>query len=197
MNNPLTAFVADRICASSKMTERRAALIPLARGRVVEIGAGSGLNLRHYGPEVEHVWAVEPSTAMWALARDVPARVEHVHASAEAVPLPDHLADTVVVTWTLCSVRDPARAVTELRRLLTPDGTLIFAEHGRAEDARVRWWQERLDPIWRRVSGGCSMSRDTLALLRGGGFDVSGATAGWVPGTRVLSWQTWGTARLG
>lgn len=187
-------------CSSQALDRQRAELVPLARGRVVELGAGAGMNLPHYTDAVERVWAVEPSPGMWrrAAPRVAGAQrpVEHIAASAEAVPLPDGMADTVVVTWTLCSVTDPARALAEVRRLLAPGGRYVFAEHGRARDAGVQAWQARLDPAWRWLSG-CSLTRDVLGGLADAGFVTERVEEGFLPGPRLLGWQTWGVARLG
>lgn len=192
---PLT----DRVCGNASLRDRRQRVVPLARGRVVELGSGSGHNLPFYDRgAVERVWAVEPSMAMWERARPRLATappVTHLHASAELIPLGDEVADTVVVTWALCSIADPSRAVAEALRVLKPDGALLFAEHGRAPDADVRRWQDSLNPAWSRLSGGCNLNRDAPALIAAAGFTIDRVEAGYEPGARPFSFNTLGVAR--
>jgi ubiquinone/menaquinone biosynthesis C-methylase UbiE len=195
----LLAPLTDRVCASGANAKHRARVIPRARGRVVELGAGSGLNLPFYDRgAVETLWAVEPSREMWRLAAsrlaDAPF-ARWVSSSAERIPLDDGVADTVVVTWALCTIPDPARALAEARRLLKPDGVLLFAEHGRAPDADVRAWQDRINPVWSRLSGGCNLNRDAPALIASAGFTVDELEAGYLPGARPFTFNVRGVAR--
>ena len=195
---PLTSWV----CSSGLHPDRRQRLVPRARGRVVELGAGSGHNLPFYDRRaVEHVWAVEPSHAMWRLARPrlvgAETFVEHVPTSAENIPLEDALADTVVVTWALCSIPQPELALAEARRLLKPGGLLLFAEHGRAPDPEVRRWQDRINPVWTRFSGGCHLNRDVPTLIAEAGFELEGVEAGYLPGSRPFSINVLGAGRRG
>ena len=122
--------------------------------------------------------------------------IEFLAASAEAVPLPDGSVDTVVMTWTLCTIPDPGRALSEMRRVLRGDGRLIFVEHGRAPDLRVARWQDRLTPAWRRIAGGCHLNRAIGALLEAGGFEVPEMECGYVRGPRVSAYLYRGAARL-
>jgi len=175
-------------------------VVPRASGRVVELGAGSGHNLPYYDRSaVERVWAVEPSLEMWQLAMPRLAQavppVEHVAASAEAVPLDDGVADTVVVTWALCTIPHPDVALAEARRLLKPGGLLLFAEHGRAPDAGVRRWQDWLNPVWTRFSGGCNLNRDVHELLKGAGFSLEGVEAEYLPGMKPFNFNVLGAGR--
>lgn len=195
---PLTSWV----CSSGLHPDRRQRLVPRARGRVVELGAGSGHNLPFYDRRaVEHVWAVEPSHAMWRLAgprlAGAESFVEHVPTSAENIPLEDALADTVVVTWALCSIPQPERALSEARRLLKPGGLLLFAEHGRAPDPEVRRWQDRINPVWTLFSGGCHLNRDVPTLVTQAGFELEGVEAGYLPGSRPFSFNVLGAGRRG
>lgn len=155
-------------------TIERRRLIPRAAGVVLELGAGSGLNLRHYGGGAARVVAVEPSPGLGRLAsrRMVGARVsvDWVRGTGEAIPLSDASVDTAVLTWTLCSVADPLGALAEVRRVLKARGRLLFVEHGRAPDPSVRLWQERLTPHWRRISGNCHLDRPIETLIRAAGF---------------------------
>lgn len=180
-------------------TAQRARWIPLAAGTVVEVGAGSGRNLPYYGEKVRQLYAVDPSPELARMARGRAASaafpVDFVPAPAEAIPLDDLVADTVVTTWTLCTVADPLRALAEVRRVLNPDGRLLFVEHGRAPDARVRAWQHRLTPLWRRIGGGCHLGRPIDALLTQGGFQLEHLERGYTPGPRPFAYLYRGVAR--
>jgi ubiquinone/menaquinone biosynthesis C-methylase UbiE len=151
---------------------------------VVEIGIGSGLNLPFYAPTAAHVIGVDPSPRLLAMARErrraAAPPVDLVEGSAEAIPLDDASVDTVVVSWTLCSIPDPSRALGEMRRVLRPGGRLLFVEHGRAPDALVRWWQDRLTPAWRRLSGGCHLNRAVGDLIAGAGFRIDRLETGYM-----------------
>lgn len=153
----------------------RAAVVAGARGRVLEVGFGTGLNARHYPKDVDLV-VVDDNPGMSALATARLLRAgltaRHEVVSGERLPFADHSFDTVVVTFTLCSIDDVDAAVRELRRVLTPEGQLLFAEHGLAAQASTQAWQRRLTPLWRPLAGGCHLDRDPEALLAAGGFDV-------------------------
>jgi SAM-dependent methyltransferase len=181
-------------------TAERARWVPMAAGVVLEIGAGSGLNFTHYGPDVRKVYALDPSAELRRMAgpRAERARVliEFLAAPAEAVPLPDGSVDTVVTTWTLCTIPDPQGALHEMGRVLRGGGRLIFVEHGRASDPRVVRWQERLTPAWRRIAGGCHLNRPIAALIEAGSFEVTEMECGYARGPRVSAYLYRGVARL-
>ncbi len=178
----------------------RARWVPHATGVVLEIGAGSGLNFAHYGPHVRTLYALDPSAELRRMAgrraRDARIDVDFVAAPAEAIPLPDSSVDTAVTTWTLCTVPDVGRALAEVRRVLRADGRLIFVEHGRAPDARVVRWQDRLTPLWRRIAGGCHLNRPIDDLVRAGGFEIDEIERGYVAGARVAAYFYRGVARV-
>jgi len=187
-------------CSLKPAMKQRGKVVPLASGRVLEIGIGSGLNLPFYAPgKVEHLWGLDPSLENWALTEGKRAPVdfdiEFLQASAEAIPLDDASADCVLVTYTLCSLPVVLPALAEMRRVLKPGGQLIFCEHGAAPDAAVRRWQDRLNPLWRRVSGGCNLNRAAPELLRQGGFTIQEMEAAYIPGWKPASFNYWGTAR--
>ena len=169
-----------------------------AEGRVLEIGAGSGLNLALYGSAVRSIVAVEPSAQLIRLAgrRAVMAKVpvEFVEGSAEALPLADASIDTVVTTWTLCSIPDVALALREARRVLRPGGSLLFVEHGRAPEPGVRRWQDRLDPLWSRLAGGCHLNRPIDQLLGDAGFRLDRLDNFRLPGPRTHTFMYEGRA---
>jgi len=182
------------------MRQRRK-LVPLAQGDVLEVGIGSGLNLPFYDPaNVTKVWGLEPSPEMAAMAerasREVPFDVEMVSAGGEVIPLDSGCFDTVVLTYTLCTIADPEAALREIARVLKPEGRLLFCEHGVAPDAGVRRWQERINPVWRRLSGGCQLNRDVPAVLRRGGFEITRMDTMYLPGWRIASFNYWGAAAL-
>lgn len=183
---------------SPAIARERARLLPRASGRVVEIGVGSGLNLPFYGEAVDGVIGLDPSMRLLGMTRQRAARatfpVELVQGSAEHLPLRDGLADTVVSTWTLCSVPDPDRALREVGRVLKPDGRLLFVEHGRAPDNRVRAWQDRLTPAWSRVAGGCHLNRAIPSLVAAAGFRITELEVGYGAGPRPLSYLYRGLA---
>jgi len=170
-----------------------------ARGRVLEIGIGSGLNLPLYGPAVDTVIGLEPSPELLRMARDRAATarvpVELLEASAEAVPLDTASIDTVVMTWTLCTIPDPHSALAELRRVLKPGGALLFVEHGRAPELAVARWQDRLDPLWRRIAGGCHLNREIDTLIAGSGFRIDALANARLPGPRTHTFLYEGRAR--
>ena len=182
--------------------EQRAKVVPAARGRVLEIGIGSGLNLPLYeAGSVERVVGVEPSPEMTRMAAKAAARtaidVELVSAVSEEIPLDSHGFDTVVTTYTLCTIPDAVRALGEMARMLKPGGRLLFCEHGLAPDAGVRRWQDRVNPWWQRIGGGCNLNRDIPALLRRGGFAIERIDTAYVAGWRPASFTYWGSAVVG
>lgn len=170
-----------------------------AEGRVLEIGIGPGLNLPFYGPNVREVVGVDPSPALLRMAQarsvDAPFPVELLEAVSERMPLNDASVDTVVTTWTLCSVGQPVDALREARRVLRPGGVLLFVEHGRAPDARVRWWQDRLTPAWRRIAGGCHLNRSIDGLVEAAGFQPGRLQTGYLPGPKPMTFMYEGSAK--
>lgn len=198
-------FVLPRLLA---LAMRHRELVPFrqrvgraASGRVLELGIGSGLNLSFYGPDVTSVIGIDPSPALLrmteARSRSVRFPVDLVEAAGERLLLDDHSVDTVVTTWTMCSVGDPVAALREARRILRPGGRLLFVEHGRAPDPGVVWWQDRLTPAWRRVAGGCHLNRPIDDLVRAAGFQLDGLQTGYLPGPKPMTFMYEGQARRG
>lgn len=189
-----------RATENSGNAERRAAVLARARGTVVELGAGTGLNLPHYPSDVELVLTEpEPPMARRLLERlqqsGRQARVLQV--PAERIPLPDGCADTVVSTLVLCTVHDLDATLSEIRRLLRPDGRLLFIEHVAAEHGtRLRRWQDRLERPWRRLAHGCHTNRDTEQALRNAGFALDEIRHGQMEAELLLRPLTWGTATV-
>ncbi len=191
--------VVNAACSIRPAMRQRAKLVPLASGRVLEVGFGSGLNLPFYdASRVTQAWALEPSAEMWALAaarvRGAPFPVEFLKAPAEEIPLGDAAADTVLVTYALCTLPDVGRALREVARVLKPGGELLFCEHGAAPDADVRRWQTRLNPIWRILAGGCNLDRAIPSLIEEAGFRMGDLSSMYIPGWRPGSFNYWGRA---
>lgn len=193
-------YLLDWACGIKPVRRQRRKVVPLARGRVLEIGIGTGLNLPHYNrAKVESITGLDPGLQMHRLARRRMIRaglpVELVGLSAEKIPLDDASFDTVVVTYSLCTIPDPAAALREMKRVLKPGGKLVFCEHGAAPDAAVRRWQDRLTPVWSKIAGGCHLNRDIPALLRAAGFRCDDLETLYLPGPRPLTYNYWGTAQ--
>jgi len=178
----------------------RAEWIPRARGEVLEIGIGSGLNLPFYSPEVQRVYGVDPSVELQRMARKrVAARrlpVEFLSQSAEEpLPLPNESVDTVVVTWTICSIPNVDQALQQMKRVLRPSGHLIFLEHGRSPDPSVVAWQDRLTPLWKTFTGGCHLNRKVDELITSAGFQIAELKTCYLSGPRPMSYIYQGFAQ--
>ena len=191
--------ILDLVMRQEPIRRQREKVVPRAVGDVLEIGVGSGLNLGFYDPaRVMRLRALDPSAGLQRLAREraagAPVPVELLTASAEEIPLADASVDTIVITYTLCSIPAVERALHEMHRVLRPGGSLLFAEHGRAPDAAGVRWQDRLNPLWRWFSGGCNMNRAVPDLLGGAGFRVGELETMYLPGPRVLGFNYWGAA---
>lgn len=188
-------------CGAKPIMRQRAKIVPRARGRVLELGIGGGLNLAFYDPvQVTSVTGVDPSEGLrrraLAAARPSGLSVEVRDGVAENLPFEDGAFDTIVCTFTLCSVRDPARVLAEARRVLKAGGELLFSEHGLSPDAAVQRWQRRLEPIQIRLAGGCHLTRPVAASIAAAGFAIAGVETMYLPGApRPLGWCEWGSAR--
>ena len=186
-------------CSARPKMRQREKLVPLASGRVLEVGMGSGLNLPFYDARrVTKVWGLEPSPEMSKMAsaavEAVAFDVEFVSAGGEQIPLDSESFDTVLMTFTLCTIPDAERALREIARVLKRGGQLLFCEHGAAPDAGVRRWQNRINPLWRRLAGGCHLNRDIPGLIRRGGFEITRMDTMYIPGWRPASFNYWGAA---
>ena len=187
-------------CGDRSIARQRQKVVPNAQGRVLEIGMGSALNLPYYDPEkVEFVWGLEPSEGMRRKAqknlRQSPVDVRWLDLPGEEIPLDDHSADTIVLTFTLCTIADPHTALAQMRRVLRPGGQLLFCEHGEAPDENVRKWQARINPWWRPVAGGCNLNRPIDRLIETAGFQIDQLETGYLPKTpRFAGFNYWGHA---
>jgi ubiquinone/menaquinone biosynthesis C-methylase UbiE len=167
---------------------------------VLEVGVGSGLNLSLYGKKVEIVFGIDPSLRLLAIARRRAAtagiRTVLLLGSAAAIPLADHAVDTVVMTWTLCSIPEPLIALREMQRVLRPGGKLLFVEHGLSPEPKVERWQHRLTPLWRHIAGGCHLDRQMDDLIRSAGFELTDLRTEYAKGPRMMTYLYLGQARV-
>jgi ubiquinone/menaquinone biosynthesis C-methylase UbiE len=168
-----------------------------AEGRVLEIGAGSGLNLPYYTDRVSEILGIEPHPTLlgMAAAKRSPVPARWIDGSAEAIPLQSGSVDTVVTTWTLCSIPDVTAALREMRRVLRPAGLLLFVEHGLASEESVRRWQHRLTPLWKRIAGGCHLDRPIRGLIQDAGFNIASLEANYGEGPKPMVFIYEGSAR--
>ena len=194
-------WLLDAAMSAKPITYQRKKVVPLAQGRVLEIGMGAGQNLAFYdAAKVQHVWGLEPSAEMreraQRRAKDIKFSLEFLDLKAEEIPLADKSADTVLVTYTLCTIPEVVKALKGMRRVLKPGGRLIFCEHGKAPDANVRKWQDRITPVWKVIGGGCHVGRAIPELIREGGFEIEKMETMYLPGTpRFAGYNYWGSAK--
>lgn len=185
-------------CAMPPMMALRQRYVPLAKGRVLEIGIGSGLNLAFYGDATDSVTGLDPAGELTKMAHEramkLGAVVELLQVSGENIPADSESFDTIVCTWTMCSIPNVYRALDEMRRVLKSDGKLIFIEHGRAPDPGVARVQNGLEPVWKRIGGGCHLTREPDALLNASGFGFDQLEQGYQPGPRFAAYMYHGIA---
>lgn len=192
-------YLLDLGCGIKPVREQRRKVVPQAEGQVLEIGIGTGLNLEHYDQaRVHKVIGLDPGLEMHRLAqkriRRVGLPVELVGLSAEKIPFEEGAFDSVVVTYSLCTIPDPVAALKEMRRVLKPQGKLLFCEHGLAPDESARRWQVRINSLWGKIFGGCNLNRDVPALLRDAGFRSDDMETMYLPGPRPITFNYWGSA---
>ena len=187
-------------CGSDATMKKRADIVPLAQGRVLEVGMGSGLNLPFYDTErVEKVWGLEPSEGMRRLAQprldQSTVDVHWLDLPGEEIPLDNNSIDTVLLMYTLCTIPDWHKALQQMHRVLKPGGTLVFCEHGIAPDTAIRKWQNRLNPLWKKMGGGCHLNRPIPQYLEAAGFKITSLESAYMPGTpKIAGFNYWGIA---
>ena len=189
----------NALMKSPEMTQIRATQVPKARGRVLEVGVGSGLNLPFYEPGTQ-VFAVDPSEELQVYARQVAQAngtdVIFAAQSGEAIPADNNSFDAAVITWTLCTIPDASKALEEVRRVLKPQGRLVFAEHGVSPEPGVAKWQNRINPVWRSLAGGCNLNRSPEQLLGQAGFKFDELKCGYIAGPKFATYTYQGVASV-
>ncbi len=198
-DNKVLPVLIDKACALDVVSEQRALVVPKARGIVLEVGVGSGLNAGFYNPQqVKQVIGVDPHLHSLAAERFASAGINFISQplSAETLALEDNSVDSVVMTFTLCSIPNPIQALTEMRRVLKPTGTLYYAEHGLAPQPKwVGKMQQLITPVWKPVAGGCHLDRDIEQLIAQAGFAVAGQQ-GFTQGVNIFGYHYWGEATI-
>jgi ubiquinone/menaquinone biosynthesis C-methylase UbiE len=188
----------DAACSQPPMQALRARYVPRASGDVLEIGIGSGLNLMHYSSAVRSITGLDPAVELTAKAEERARRitppVNLLRVSGEEIPAPDGHFDSIVCTWTLCSIPNVHAALREMRRVLKHGGRMFFVEHGRAPDPGVQRWQRRVEPLWKKIGGGCHLTRAADELITAAGFRIVERDCGYEPGPRIATFMTHGVA---
>ena len=198
--NRVLPHLVNFACSAKPNQKQREKIVPLAEGDVLEIGFGGGLNLPYYDAQkVRKIWGLEPSAGMRRKAQPMvdasDLDVHFIDLPGENIPLEANSVDTVLVTYSLCTIADAAAALEGMRRVLKPGGSLLFCEHGIAPDSDVRRWQRRLNPAWSRFAGGCNMNRDIPDLITKGGFEITADERMYIPGVKMLCYNYWGRAK--
>ena len=187
-------------CGSKPVARQRKKVVPLAEGKVLEVGIGSGLNLPFYDKsKIDELWGLDPSEELSEMARKVAdseqMEVNFISSGAEEISLPDSHFDSVLVTYTMCTIPEVIRANGEIRRVLKNGGKMIFCEHGEAPDENIRKWQKRINPIWGKFAGGCNINRKIPSLIEDSGFDIIELEEMYLPRTpRIAGYNYWGYA---
>ncbi len=199
-NKYILPKVVNWACKQETSMRQRMKVIPLATGNVLEIGIGSGLNLSIYNKEnVKHLTGIDPSKEMWAKndinTKNLPFEFAFVEAIAENIPEEDNSFDTVVITYTLCTILDTNKALEEMRRVLKPNGKLIFCEHGKAPDKVTQKLQNMINPLWKRLGGGCNLNKDIPLIIEENGFKMVDLEKMYIPGWKPASFNYWGIAK--
>ena len=189
----------DFVMQVKPIMRQRAKVVPLAHGRVLEVGIGSGLNLSFYDKsKMTALLGLDPSPELQAMAKkrasEAGIDVDWLQLSSERIPLPDDSVDSIVITYTMCTIPDVGTALREMRRVLRPRAQMYFVEHGLAPDASVRKWQDRLNPVWGKIAGGCNINRNVPKLLEDAGLHLDEVETMYLPGFRPLTFNYWGSA---
>ena len=188
-------------CGSKPINYQREKIVPLAEGVVLDIGIGSGLNIPYYNKsKIDYLYGLDPSDELLNLAKPLAQKneleIEFLQCGAEAIPLPNNSVDTVVITYTLCTIPDTQLSTKEIIRVLKPSGKLLFCEHGIAPDINVAKWQKRINPIWSKIAGGCNLNRDIPKLIRSSGLKISKMEEMYIPSTpKFAGYNYWGVAK--
>ena len=187
-------------CGSNPVSRQRQKVVALVEGKVLEVGVGSGLNLPFYDKsKIDELWGLDPSEELSDMARKVADRenivVNFISSGAEEIPLPDSYFDSVLITYTMCTIPEVARANKEIKRVLKRGGKLIFCEHGEAPDENIRKWQKRINPFWGKLAGGCNINRKIPSLIQNAGFEIVELEEMYLPKTpKIAGYNYWGYA---
>ena len=187
-------------CGSNPVSRQRQKVVPLVEGKVLEVGIGSGLNLPFYDKsKIDELWGLDPSEELSDMARKVADRenivVNFISSGAEEIPLPDSYFDSVLITYTMCTIPEVARANKEIKRVLKRGGKFIFCEHGEAPDENIRKWQKRINPFWGKLAGGCNINRKIPLLIQNAGFEIVELEEMYLPKTpKIAGYNYWGYA---
>ena len=188
-------------CGSKPINYQREKIVPLAEGTVLDVGIGSGLNIPYYNKsKIKCLYGLDPSIELLNLAKSLAKKneleIEFLECGAEAIPLPNDSVDTVVITYTLCTIPDTQLSNQEIMRVLKPNGKLLFCEHGLAPDINIAKWQKRINPIWNKIAGGCNLNRDIPNLIRSSGLKISNMEEMYLPSTpKFAGYNYWGVAK--
>lgn len=188
-------------CASEPITYQRKKVVPLAEGKILEVGIGSGLNLPFYEKsKIEEIWGIDPSEELNIMAKKVAIEegmnVNFITSSAEDIPFPNDYFDTVLITYTMCTIPSVLKANKEIRRVLKRSGKMIFCEHGVSPDENIKKWQKRLNFIWGKIAGGCNINRNIPKLIKSSGFKIVKMDEMYLPKTpRIAGYNYWGYAK--
>ena len=187
-------------CGSNPVSRQRQKVVPLVEGKVLEVGVGSGLNLPFYDKsKIDELWGLDPSEELSGMARKLADRenivVNFISSGAEEIPLPDSYFDSVLITYTMCTIPEVARDNKEIKRVLKRGGKLIFCEHGEAPDENIRKWQKRINPFWGKLAGGCNINRKIPSLIQNAGFEIVELEEMYLPKTpKIAGYNYWGYA---
>ena len=193
--------VLDLLCGSSPINYQRKKIVPKVSGNVLEIGIGSGLNLPHYNvSNINNITALDPAEELTDIAKkrisELDLDIDVINCGAEEIPLESKSFDSILVTYTLCSIENLDDSMREIRRVIKDDGTLFFCEHGIAPDLKTKNWQNRINPIWKRLMGGCNINRDIPEIISNSKLEITDLETMFLPGTpRIAGFNYWGTAR--
>ena len=188
-------------CGTKPINYQRDKIVPLAKGIVLDIGIGSGLNIPFYNKSnIDHLYGLDPSEELLKIAKPLAKKneleIEFLQCGAEAIPLPDQSIDTVLITYTMCTIPDIKLSNSEIMRVLKPEGQLLFCEHGLAPDKNIAKWQRKINPIWSKLAGGCNLNRDIPKLITSSGFKISNMEEMYLPSTpKFAGYNYWGVAK--
>ena len=200
-NKYILPKVLNCACASKPINYQRDKIVPLAEGVVLDIGIGSGLNIPFYNKtKIKQLYGLDPSKELLDIAKPIAKenqmKIEFLQCSAENIPLPDKSIDTVLITYTMCTIPDVALSNSEIMRVLKDDGKLLFCEHGLAPDKNIAKWQKRINPLWGKIAGGCNLNRDIPKLITSSGFKISNMEEMYLPSTpKFAGYNYWGVAK--